>query len=177
MATEIARREALTGAESRTYALALLGYSQTEIGTLEGISDRQVRNRITKAKRLTQLPDVYAETVIGIFKLVPKALDILTKYLNGEGRQDGGDLKAALKILEATGALRASTPPNVHLKQQTTYQNTTNVTCISKGDEGLSPEEIEAELEASSRRIIAYMDEKRQRKESPVSIQQSSPKP
>jgi hypothetical protein len=177
MATEIARREALTGAESRTYALALLGYSQTEIGSLEGISDRQVRNRVAKAKRLTQLPDVYAETVIGIFKLVPKALDILTKYLNGEGRQDGGDLKAALRILEATGALRSGAPANLHLEQRTTFQNTTNVNCVPKEYEGLSPEEIDAELEASSRRFIAYMEDKRRRGKTLASILRASSQP
>lgn len=147
----------LSSVEARTYALSLLGYPQAEIGRLEGITDRQVRYRLAKARRVTGLQNLWSGAVLDVFKLIPKATRVMERYLDGDGRQDGGDLKAAIRILESAQVFKSKKEPVMKVEQRTTVNTAPRDTDLAT----MSREEMEAEAEATARRILNYLRKKK----------------
>lgn len=150
---------ALSPAEARTFALSLLGYPQAEIGRMESISERQVRYRIAKAKRVTGLQGMWTNAVLGVYGLIPKAVKVMERYLDGSGSRDGGDLSAAMRILEASGVMKSTKEPTIKVEQNTTV-NTSSAESIYAN---MTTEEMYAEIEASARRTVASFEDKRER--------------
>ena len=100
----------------------------------------------------------WTNAVLGVYELIPKAVKVLERYLDGNGSRDGGDLSAALRILERSGVMKSKSEPTIKVEQTTTVNTSPAMSVYAD----LTPEEINAEIEASGKRLLAYAKERKQ---------------
>lgn len=90
----------------RTKALVMLLNGETVKNTAEaiGVNDRTIRKW---AERFGEIftSEEQAKIITKMFSLVGKSLGVLEKYLDGKGKEEGGDLRAAMRVLQTFGAL------------------------------------------------------------------------
>lgn len=93
----------LEPAKVTAWALARSGMPQNEIGRVIGRKERSVRYYISEVNNTLMSRPEWANALLSIELLVPKAVRVLEKYLDGKGKKKGGDLEVAFRILEGVG--------------------------------------------------------------------------
>lgn len=117
------------------YAMSVSGISDEKLAEKHQVTERTIRNWKNDVEATIYSSPEWSKALIEIKKMLPKSVKVVNNYLDGDGEQTGGDLRAAFKILERFDILKESNNLTTKLEQHNTFTFNSDIKVESVDDE------------------------------------------